>query len=332
MSDPMLNSLQESQIEQIQNKMADIKNQNTDFRVIMIKIKANNTEIHEQARAFKLCLIGRAADNDFIVEDPACSRNHCIIYFKQDRLVVRDLFSRSGTFINGTKIPAFEDQFLVEKDIIQVNEDIFTVHHVTKVEKINPLAPELTTEGCADVKCPYCNKQAEEFVNHLQELTQNVQTVCELIKEQKKQQALIQSSIQSAVNLAKKLEDAQNVLYTADIFEDKKQLKLKESKKEVKESKKELKESKKDEELDINELKQEEAPKKSRLGSVFGMFSKMFKSNSKSQVIEEKPTQEGDLGVADLNINEQITQEPPTQEKQQEPAVPQYEFDGKIQE
>lgn len=124
--------------------------------------------------------------------------------------------------------------------------------------------------------------------------------MCELIKEQKKQQALIQSSIQSAVNLAKKLEDAQNVLYTADIFEDKKQLKLKESKKELKD----LKESKKDEELDINELKQEEAPKKSRLGSVFGMFSKMFKSNSKSQVIEEKPTQEGDLGVADLNINE----------------------------
>lgn len=72
-------------------------------------------------------MIGRGSDADYTVNDKACSRKHCVIYFKQDRLAIRDLYSRSGTFVNGVRIPPFEDFYLSEKDVIQINEDAIVV-------------------------------------------------------------------------------------------------------------------------------------------------------------------------------------------------------------
>lgn len=95
---------------QISAKINEIREMQSDYRIILCKAKPDNIAEHEEGRAFKFCLIGRAADCDYVVNDKSCSRQHCVIYFQKDRPVVRDLYSRSGTLVNGYKITPFEDK------------------------------------------------------------------------------------------------------------------------------------------------------------------------------------------------------------------------------
>src|SRR5687767_13510671 len=48
--------------------------------------------------------LGRREDNDFQVDDPTVSSVHCEIRVNGDSIVVRDLGSSNGTFINGQQI------------------------------------------------------------------------------------------------------------------------------------------------------------------------------------------------------------------------------------
>lgn len=47
--------------------------------------------------------LGRGSETDIRVDDPGCSRNHCEIILGQP-VLVRDLGSTNGTFVNGVKI------------------------------------------------------------------------------------------------------------------------------------------------------------------------------------------------------------------------------------
>ena len=51
--------------------------------------------------------LGRGSDTDIRVEDPGASRNHCEIVLGQP-VLVRDLNSTNGTFVNGQKISQVE--------------------------------------------------------------------------------------------------------------------------------------------------------------------------------------------------------------------------------
>jgi pSer/pThr/pTyr-binding forkhead associated (FHA) protein len=48
--------------------------------------------------------IGRVEDNAFQVAEPSVSSHHCEVLLKGDQVVVRDLNSTNGTFINGEKV------------------------------------------------------------------------------------------------------------------------------------------------------------------------------------------------------------------------------------
>lgn len=47
--------------------------------------------------------IGRARSNDIIVDDPAVSRNHCVLLRRSDGWFVNDTGSKSGTLVNGKR-------------------------------------------------------------------------------------------------------------------------------------------------------------------------------------------------------------------------------------
>ena len=49
--------------------------------------------------------IGRATDNDLIVDDSFVSRHHCIIQKIKDAYFLKDVGSTNGTFLNGVRIP-----------------------------------------------------------------------------------------------------------------------------------------------------------------------------------------------------------------------------------
>jgi predicted component of type VI protein secretion system len=61
-----------------------------------------------QAREFELkpgaYLVGRAAGNDIRIEDPSVSSNHAQLVVQGEVIVVKDLESTNGTFINGTPV------------------------------------------------------------------------------------------------------------------------------------------------------------------------------------------------------------------------------------
>lgn len=48
--------------------------------------------------------LGRRADNDFQIDDPTVSSVHCELRVTGDSIVVRDLGSSNGTFVNGQQV------------------------------------------------------------------------------------------------------------------------------------------------------------------------------------------------------------------------------------
>jgi hypothetical protein len=48
--------------------------------------------------------IGKATDNDVVIDSPTVSRNHIVIQRQGDRFLVQDLQSTNGTFIDGAQI------------------------------------------------------------------------------------------------------------------------------------------------------------------------------------------------------------------------------------
>ena len=52
--------------------------------------------------------IGRSSDNDIQLNDKHVSRNHLMLWGEDNRILVKDLGSENGTYINGRQIPSGE--------------------------------------------------------------------------------------------------------------------------------------------------------------------------------------------------------------------------------
>lgn len=53
---------------------------------------------------FDVNTIGRAEDADIIINDPFISSKHALIFKRGSKLVIQDLHSTNGTFLNSKKI------------------------------------------------------------------------------------------------------------------------------------------------------------------------------------------------------------------------------------
>jgi pSer/pThr/pTyr-binding forkhead associated (FHA) protein len=73
--------------------------------------------------------IGRAPDNDLHVDNLAVSSHHAKIFAEEGRLIVEDLNSMNGTFVNRTRVHPGQKRPLQVNDVIQVG----TVHLKVKV-------------------------------------------------------------------------------------------------------------------------------------------------------------------------------------------------------
>lgn len=56
----------------------------------------------------KVVRLGRALDNDIVLEDRSCSRYHALITIKDGKVLLEDLKSRNGVQVNGKKITQVE--------------------------------------------------------------------------------------------------------------------------------------------------------------------------------------------------------------------------------
>src|SRR5437667_3049041 len=59
-------------------------------------------------RTYELVLekttVGRGDHNTLVIRDPSLSATHCEILMNGDEIIVRDLDSSNGTFVNGTRL------------------------------------------------------------------------------------------------------------------------------------------------------------------------------------------------------------------------------------
>lgn len=67
--------------------------------------------------------IGRSKSNDVVVDDPAVSRNHCVLLRRKNGWFITDTGSKSGTFVNGKRAHG-RTQLLID-DVITVGNSEF---------------------------------------------------------------------------------------------------------------------------------------------------------------------------------------------------------------
>lgn len=68
--------------------------------------------------------VGRVSENRIVINDPSVSRRHCVILRQADDVLIRDLDSHNGTFVNGIPI---EERTLAEGDRLEVGDTVFVV-------------------------------------------------------------------------------------------------------------------------------------------------------------------------------------------------------------
>jgi pSer/pThr/pTyr-binding forkhead associated (FHA) protein len=69
--------------------------------------------------------IGRALDNDIVVNDSSVSRHHATIQSNNGTFTMRDLGSQNGTFVAGEKI---NEKALKDGDSLKLGDAVFTFH------------------------------------------------------------------------------------------------------------------------------------------------------------------------------------------------------------
>ena len=64
--------------------------------------------------------IGKAVDNNFIVNDPHVSRHHAQLIHEEEGWILEDLNSTNGTMVNGEALSYKERRKLEINDIVQL--------------------------------------------------------------------------------------------------------------------------------------------------------------------------------------------------------------------
>ncbi|NQV31693.1 MAG: FHA domain-containing protein [Phycisphaeraceae bacterium] len=98
----------------------------------------------------EVSVIGRQKNCDFRIPLESISRRHCEVHCDNEGVVLRDLGSRNGTLLNGTKISNAE-RMLQPGDEIRIGPIIFIIQIDGQPNQesleASPLAPEETPSG-----------------------------------------------------------------------------------------------------------------------------------------------------------------------------------------
>lgn len=101
--------------------VADLKEEKTYPKATGFVLVEENGKIHP---LFDINTIGRANDANIIIDDPFISSKHALIEKKGSKMILRDLNSTNGTFVNGRRIR--KPVKLKENDQIALGKKNFT--------------------------------------------------------------------------------------------------------------------------------------------------------------------------------------------------------------
>ena len=87
-------------------------------------------------------LVGRHPEADVRVTSPVISRRHCCLAVVYDRVLIRDLGSRHGVFVNGAR---------VDEAQLSPGDEVAIGHLIYRFEITKPVAPPNPTPVVAPV-------------------------------------------------------------------------------------------------------------------------------------------------------------------------------------
>ncbi|MFH1491192.1 MAG: adenylate/guanylate cyclase domain-containing protein, partial [Pseudomonadota bacterium] len=92
--------------------------------------------------------VGRAKDNDIILSDHTVSRKHAQFNQTSDGLLLKDLGSHNGTFVNGSRIS--KEHLLKHKDLVKIGASALTFLNESAQPATSPEKPKAVIEEPAD--------------------------------------------------------------------------------------------------------------------------------------------------------------------------------------
>jgi pSer/pThr/pTyr-binding forkhead associated (FHA) protein len=107
--------------------------------MVKLILKLKETQIEEFALEKDQIIIGRAKENDIVIDNIAVSRKHAQITLKEGMYYIRDLNSSNGTFLNGAQIDA-SDHALSEGAMIGIAKFEIQVKGLSKSAPAPPKA------------------------------------------------------------------------------------------------------------------------------------------------------------------------------------------------
>ena len=113
---------------------------------IVLKVASGSHKGKEIKVSTEKFLIGRSDSCQLRPKSESVSRKHCIIVRKDNRVLVQDLQSRNGTFVNEKRLPTDKAKVLKPGDLLKVASLEFEV--VIEPSLNAPKKPEV--EGVAD--------------------------------------------------------------------------------------------------------------------------------------------------------------------------------------
>ena len=114
---------------------------------VMLKVLSGNHEGRELNVSGEKFLIGRSESCQLRPKSESVSRKHCIIVLKDNRVLIQDLKSRNGTYVNDKRLPTDKAKVLSGGDKLRVGKLDFEV--VIEHGLQAPKKPEVSDMGDA---------------------------------------------------------------------------------------------------------------------------------------------------------------------------------------
>lgn len=94
---------------------------------VMLKVLSGSHEGRELSVSGEKFLIGRSESCQLRPKSESVSRKHCIIVLKDNRVLIQDLKSRNGTYVNDKRLPTDKAKVLAGGDKLRVGKLNFEV-------------------------------------------------------------------------------------------------------------------------------------------------------------------------------------------------------------
>lgn len=114
---------------------------------VMLKVLSGSHEGRELSVSGEKFLIGRSESCQLRPKSESVSRKHCIIVLKDNRVLIQDLKSRNGTYVNDKRLPTDKAKVLTGGDQLRVGKLSFEV--VIEHGLQAPKKPEVADMGDA---------------------------------------------------------------------------------------------------------------------------------------------------------------------------------------